>query len=78
MRIGERVIRHPITFYLVPPRPDFAEPSEGTIVYIHPKGRYHTVEFENNGRIVRESFSSYDLVPGDTHYNPKACFHADL
>ena len=26
------------------------------VVYIHPKGHYHTVEFELNGGHVRESF----------------------
>lgn len=61
MNIGERVVRHPITCYSVPPRPDFARPREGTIVYIHPQGRYHTVEFEDeSGRKFRESFSKYD------------------
>lgn len=28
----------------------------GRVVYIHPKGYYHTVEFELNGGHVRESF----------------------
>lgn len=78
MRIGERVVRHPISFYSVPPRNDDAEPMEGTIVYIHPQDRYHTVEFEIDGRKVRESFSKYDLVPGDTYYDPKACYHAEF
>lgn len=78
MNIGERVVRHPITCYAVPPRPDFARPREGTIVYIHPQGRYHTVEFEDeSGRKFRESFSKYDLVPSDTYYDSRACFHPD-
>lgn len=79
MNIGERVVRHPITCYRVQPRPDFAAPREGTIVYIHPQERYHTVEFgDQSGYKFRESFSKYDLVPGDTYFDPKACFHADL
>lgn len=31
-------------------------PVVGRVVYIHPKGYYHTVEFELNGGHVRESF----------------------
>lgn len=31
-------------------------PVVGRVVYIHPKGHYHTVEFELNGGHVRESF----------------------
>lgn len=31
-------------------------PVAGRVVYIHPKGHYHTVEFELNGGHVRESF----------------------
>lgn len=31
-------------------------PVAGHVVYIHPKGYYHTVEFELNGGHVRESF----------------------
>lgn len=78
MRIGERVIRHPITFYRFPPRYDLAKPMDGTVIYIHPEERYHTVEFQINGKRVRESFSKYDLVPGDTYYDPEACYHANF
>lgn len=78
MNIGERVVRHPITCYGVPPSPEFAAAREGTIIYIHPQDRYHTVEFEDKpGNKFRESFSKYDLVPGDTYYDPKACYHPD-
>lgn len=28
----------------------------GTVVYVHPKGRFHTVEFQVRGGTVRESF----------------------
>lgn len=30
---------------------------EGTIVYIHPYGRFYTVEFNYNGNRVRESYT---------------------
>lgn len=29
----------------------------GRVVYIHPQGRYHVVEFEIPGGVVRESFA---------------------
>lgn len=28
----------------------------GTVCYVHPKGRYHTVAFETAGGVIRESF----------------------
>ena len=29
----------------------------GTVIYVHPKGRFHTVEYTAmNGRAIRESF----------------------
>ena len=30
---------------------------EGRVVYIHPRGRFHTVEFPTMGGPVRESFA---------------------
>lgn len=77
MKIGETVIRHPITVLARPNRYDEAEPLVGKIVYIHPQGRYHTVEFTAGGRRFRESFSVYDLVPGDTYFSPAHCYHYD-
>ncbi len=32
-------------------------PMEGQVVYIHPKGRFHVVEFLTRGGPVRESFT---------------------
>ena len=32
------------------------KPMKGKVVYIHPLGRYHVVEFELRGGPVRESF----------------------
>lgn len=32
------------------------EDAYGRVVYVHPAGRYHTVEFETSTGIVRESF----------------------
>lgn len=30
---------------------------DGTVVYIHPLGRYHVIAFETAGGIIRESFA---------------------
>lgn len=57
MKIGQKVTRYPETFYEreggnhAPLRA-----MSGVVVYIHPRGRYHTVEFELRGGKVRESF----------------------
>lgn len=60
MQIGDRVTRTPQTFaesvetrerQRTQPRP-----MTGRVVYIHPRGRYHVVEFEAGGQRVRESF----------------------
>lgn len=77
MRIGETVIRHPITTSFIPHRYDMVDPMQGVVVYIHPTGRYHTVEFRVGNNVFRESFCQYDLVPGDTHYDQKHCYHFD-
>lgn len=62
MKIGDKVTRTPVTFG------NYSECEEdgknvkrkntakGVVVYIHPKGRYHTVEFKLWGGTVRESF----------------------
>lgn len=31
-------------------------PLTGTVVYIHPKGRFHTVAFQTRGGTILESF----------------------
>ena len=35
-------------------------PIKGVVVYVHPQGRYHTVEFDLLGGKVRESFMGVD------------------
>lgn len=57
MELGQKVICRPITFY--EPDPESQKrvgPQTGRIAYIHPKGRYVTVEFERHGKLLRESF----------------------
>lgn len=56
MKLGEKVVRMPETFR------DYGEESRtpravaGRITYIHPKGRFHMVEFETPGGALRECF----------------------
>ena len=38
-----------------------AKPVTGTVVYVHPQGRFHVVEFENlRGDKLRETFDGVD------------------
>lgn len=56
MKLGEKVVRMPETFR------DYGEESwtpravAGRVTYIHPKGRFHMVEFETPGGALRECF----------------------
>ena len=56
MKLGEKVVRMPETFR------DYGEESRtpravaGRVTYIHPKGRFHMVEFETPGGALRECF----------------------
>lgn len=56
MKLGEKVVRMPEIFR------DYGEESRtpravaGRVTYIHPKGRFHMVEFETPGGALRECF----------------------
>lgn len=53
--IGDKVIVTPLTGH----RSIFElsnKPYPGTVVYVHPKGRFYTVIFAFGGRSFRESF----------------------
>ena len=61
MKIGDKVTRTPRTFgEYMEDSVGFrmhARPMRGRVVYIHPKGRFHVVEFENaRGDKIRETF----------------------
>lgn len=59
MKVGDMVKRRPLTFHEYGESGDGKAPGKamtGRVVYIHPQGRYHTVEFELPGGKVRESF----------------------
>ena len=57
MRIGQEVSRIPESFYeRLGDRNTPKRPMVGRVVYIHPSGRYHIVEFALRGGRVRECF----------------------
>lgn len=51
VQIGDVVTRRPVTFDTKD-----GQPARGRVVYIHPKGRFHVVEFGEGATAVRESF----------------------
>ena len=55
VKLGEPVRRIPITLSCAVDKS--ARPMEGRVVYIHSKGRFHTVEFWTPGGPLRESFA---------------------
>lgn len=62
MRVGDRVTRTPETFsdYDFKTRKSIHRPLRGTVVYVHPRRRYHTVAFELPGGTVLESFQGVE------------------
>ena len=62
VRVGERVTRTPDTFcdYDFKARKAVRHPMRGTVVYVHPHRRYHTVAFELPGGTVLESFAGVE------------------
>lgn len=55
VKLGDMVRRIPITLSCAADRS--MKPMEGRVVFIHPKGRFHTVEFGTPGGPLRESFT---------------------
>lgn len=60
--VGERVTRIPETFcdYDFKARKASRRPMRGTVVYVHPRRRYHTVAFALPGGTVLESFQGVE------------------
>ncbi len=72
VKLGDTVERIPVTIAVreeellspipkkkrakAPAPPPVKRTMKGTVVYIHPKGRYHTVAFRTPGGVIRESF----------------------
>ena len=61
MRIGQKVVRYLETSMdREGDRNSPKKPMCGKVIYIHPEGRYHTVEFDLPGGKVRESFQGVE------------------
>lgn len=64
VKVGQKVTRLPKTVETQDPenRSVLArKPIRGIVVYVHPKGRFHVVEFENlKGDKLRETFDGVD------------------
>lgn len=62
LRVGDRVWRLPKTHSQIEKKDSPLTPMSGTVVYIHPEGRYHAVEFESQGGLHRwrESYRGCD------------------
>lgn len=62
VKIGDTVVRKPVTFsrYDEKQKKHTEEPMSGKVVYVHPKRRYHTVEFATIGGPIRESFQGVE------------------
>lgn len=57
VKVGDRVTRRPVSFTDSTDGSKAAREMSGAVVYVHPQGRYHVVEFGRGGdRAVRESF----------------------
>jgi len=54
LHIGDVVIRKPITVADKDLRD--ARPMRGRVIWVHPLGRFHVVEFDEGQRAFRESF----------------------
>ncbi len=52
LRVGDKVLRKPIA----PREKTEATTQTGTVVFVHPCGRFHVVEFEGIHGPFRESF----------------------
>ena len=55
VQVGDIVARRPVTFS--DNENKTAQVMRGRVVYVHPKGRFHVVEFGEGRRAVRESFA---------------------
>lgn len=56
VQVGEIVYRRPITTGESDADNREAKLVKGRVVYVHPEGRFHVVEFGEGPRAVRESF----------------------
>lgn len=55
VEVGDVVMRRPISFSDTDSKN--TQLMRGVVVWIHPKGRFHVVEFGEGSKAIRESFS---------------------
>ena len=62
VQIGDSVARKPVTFsrYDEEEKKHTQAAMRGKVVYVHPKSRFHTVEFMTGGGPIRESFQGVE------------------
>lgn len=62
LEVGAEVVRIPQTFYEADAKGKAEHrPMRGRVVYIHPRGLFHTVEFQTRGGEVKESFQGVEV-----------------
>jgi len=62
IKLGERRTVYPVTFTEAQPESKKRRPMTGRVVYIHPRRRFCTLEFDTRGGPIRESFQ---LIEGE-------------
>ena len=62
VQVGDTVVRKPVTFsrYDEEDKKHTQAAMRGKVVYVHPKGRFHTVEFMTGCGAIRESFQGVE------------------
>ena len=62
VQVGDKVVRMPVSFsrYDEKLKKHIEGPMRGKVVYVHPAGRYHTVEFMTAGGPIKESFQGVE------------------
>lgn len=64
VKVGDKVVRTPKTFGTLLKRGSMEmvhKPLKGVVIFVHSKGRFHTVEFTNMfGGKLKESFDGVD------------------
>lgn len=58
VHVGDKVIRRPVTFTGINDKKPLV--LQGIVIWIHPKRRFHVVEFATEGGSLRECFTGFD------------------
>lgn len=63
MKVGDRVVRCPVTVCGYDEHcKQTVKKMPGTVVFIHPDGRFHSVSFETPGGKIIESFPGTEML----------------